>query len=45
MMSSEEFESPPNALANQISPDDLKNILSLHERGLERQTDADEDEL
>jgi hypothetical protein len=38
----EEFESLPNASAYEISYDDLENILSLHERELERQQEENE---
>jgi hypothetical protein len=41
----EEFEALPNASAYEISSDVLGNILLLHERGLERWLNADEDEL
>src|SRR5262245_30372938 len=41
----EEFEALPNASVYEISSDDLENILSLHERELERQMNADEGEL
>jgi hypothetical protein len=39
----EEFDSLPNASAYEISSDVLENILSLHERGLERQMNAEHD--
>src|SRR5262245_14292978 len=40
----EEFESMPNASKYEISSEDLENILLMHERGLERFMDEDDDE-
>jgi len=40
----EEFESIPDASAYEISSDDLENILALHERELDRQMNAYDDE-
>jgi hypothetical protein len=41
----DEFESLPDASEYEISSDVLENILSSHERGLERQMNEDDDEL